>query len=46
MSTESPRRAREVLRTLLNGLSLGVLLIIVALGALTIVVPPPWAGCR
>lgn len=44
MSTESPRRAREVLRTLLNGLSLGVLLIIVALGALTIVVPAAVGG--
>ena len=44
MRTESPRRAREVLRTLLNGLSLGVLLIIVALGALTIVVPAAVGG--
>ena len=43
MSTESPRRAREVLRTLLNGLSLGVLLIIVALGALTIASMLLWA---
>lgn len=44
MSTESPRRAREVLSTLLNGLSLGVLLIIVALGALTIAVPAAVGG--
>lgn len=44
MSAESPRRSREVLRTLLNGLSLGVLLIIVALGAVTIVVPAAVGG--
>ena len=44
MSTTSTRRSREILRALLNGLSLGVLLIIVALGAVTIVVPAAVGG--
>lgn len=44
MSTTSTRRSREILRALLNGFSLGVLLIIVALGAVTIVVPAAVGG--
>lgn len=44
MSTRSPRRSRELGRALLNGFSLGVLLIIVALGAVTIVVPAAVGG--
>jgi signal peptidase len=39
MTTDRPARPRELLGIALNGLSLGVLLIILALGAVTIVVP-------